>query len=144
VPRRQVAIFRIGCYLAFVAAALHMVGHLQGPQPPANDTERQLIELATTYRIQMPGGGARSYMEFLNGFSLTLALFLATLGGVGLMVARRSSDDPALMLAIARTLAAASVVLLVISLTHFFIIPTICIASFAVCFATASVRPPGV
>lgn len=141
-PRRQLAVLKIGCYLAFLSAALHMAGHLMGPQPPANDTERQLLDLMTTYRFAMPGGSTRSMMEFMNGFSLALALFLSTMGGVGVIVAKRAAEDQVLMLGIARTLAAASAVLLVISLTHFFIVPTICLAACAVCFAMASVRAP--
>lgn len=141
-PRRQLTVFRIGCYLAFLTAALHLVGHLSGPQPPANDTERQIVQLMTDYRFAMPGGGSRSMMDFMNGFSLTFGLFVATMGGVGLIVARRGTDDPVLMLGAARALAGSTAVLLVISLTHFFIVPTICIAAVAVCFAMASVRPP--
>ena len=45
-------------------------------------------------------------------------------------------------LAVARVFALSAAVLLVISLTHFFIIPTICIALVAVCFAIASVAAP--
>ena len=141
-PRRQLTVFRIGCYLAFLTAAFHMVGHLSGPQAPANDTGRQIVQLMTDYRFAMPGGGDRSMMEFMNGFSLTFALFLGTMGGVGLIVARRGADDSTLMLGVARALAGATAVLLVISLTHFFIVPTICVAAVALCFGMASVRPP--
>jgi hypothetical protein len=141
-PRRQEMVFRIGCIAALLTAALHMVGHLLGPQAPANDTERQLLDLMTSYRFALPGGASRSILEFQTGFSLVFALFLATVGGVGLVVRQRASHDPALALAVARVFALSMAVLLVISLTHFFIIPTICIALVAVCFAIASVSAP--
>ena len=140
-PNRQRLVFTIGCYLAFLTAALHMVGHLSGPQAPTNETERQLLELATTYAFPMPAGQTRTMMNFTNGFSLVFSLMLALSGGLGLIVMRRS-DDLTLLLSTARALAGAYVVMLAISLTYFFIIPTICIAAIALCFSMASVRPP--
>jgi hypothetical protein len=141
-PRRQEMVFRIGCIAALLTAALHMVGHLSGPSAPANATERQLLDLMTSYRFPFPGGAHRSLLEFQTGFSLVFALFLATVGGAGLVVRRRAAEDPALVLAVSRVFAMSMAVLLVISLTHFFIIPTMCIALVAVCFAIASVAAP--
>jgi hypothetical protein len=46
------------------------------------------------------------------------------------------------MTGVARVLAGASVVTLVITLTHFFIVPAILMALVAVCFAMASVKAP--
>jgi hypothetical protein len=135
----QPTVLKIACYLAFATSALHMVGHLAGSQaPPANDTERQLLELATNYRFPMPAGQTRSFMEFMNGFSLMFSVFLATTGGLGLMVARRGLADQPLMTAVARMLTAAYAVSTVISITHFFIIPTACLAIVTVAFAWAS------
>jgi len=141
-PHRQVMVFRIGCIAALLTAAVHMVFHLMGPQAPANDTEQQLLDLMTNYKFLLPGGASRSLLEFQTGFSLVFALFLATMGGAGLVVQKRAANDPPLALAVARVFALSSAILLVISLTHFFIIPTICIALVAVCFAIASVAAP--
>lgn len=141
-PRRQLMVFRIGCIAALLTAALHMAGHLAGPPPPANDSERQLLDLATNYKFLWPGGASRSLLDFQSGFSLTFATLLATIGGVGLVVMKRGSSDPLLMLGVARVFALGSAVLLVISLTYFFIIPTTCIALVAVCFAISSVAAP--
>jgi hypothetical protein len=140
-PNRQRIVFTIGCYLAFLTAALHMVGHVSGPQAAANDTERQLLDLMTTYALALPGVEGRTMMDLMNGFSLIFSVMLALSAGLGLIVLRRSDDLPQL-LATARALAAAYGVMLAISLTHFFIIPTICLAAIALCFAMASVRPP--
>jgi hypothetical protein len=79
-------------------------------------------------------------MDFLSGFSLAYSVFLATLAGAGLMIAKRG--DPMLVQAAARVFAAGSVALLVISLTHWFIIPTIFITFFTLCFVLASVPRP--
>ena len=138
-PPRQVFLFKFGCWAAFATAALHLVGHVTGPAAPVNDTERQLAELATTYRYALPGGAERSLMDFLNGFSLMFSLFLATLGALGLVIAKRGRDDEVLIKTAARLLAGVSAVLVVISMTHFFIIPSMCLALMAVSFACASV-----
>jgi hypothetical protein len=139
---RQVWLFKLGCWVAFVTAGVHLTGHVVGPTAPANETERQLTELATTYKFLMPGGWERSLMDFVNGFSLTFSLFLATIGGLGLMVVKRGQGDPVLLMATARTLAVSSLVLLVINLVYFFLIPAAFILVMALCFLLASVSPP--
>ena len=130
--------FKVGCYLAFLTAMLHMVGVLTGPPQPTNDTERQLFDLASTYKMPLPGGPSRSMIEINSGFSLTYALMLALTGGLGLIILRRSAADPLLLRASARALAGGYLVLLAISLTYFFLIPTICTAAIAAAFATAA------
>ena len=141
-PARQLLIFRIGCIAAFVTAAVHLAGHLAGPQAPANDTERELLRLATTYEYTLPGAARRTLMDFVDGFSLTYSVFLALIGGLGYVVQKRSRDDAVLMTAVARALAAGCGVLLVISLAYFFIVPTLFTGLLTVCFAIASVKAP--
>ena len=133
--------FRIGCYLAFFTAALHMVGaHLVPQPPPPDDTARQMQTLMETYKLGLPGAADRTMAELVNGFSLLMSLHFALTGGLGLIVARRAAGDPVLMAAAARALAGAYVIALVISATYFFIIPTLCTAAVAFCFVMASVR----
>jgi hypothetical protein len=142
-PPRQVWLFVFGCWTTIVTALVHVAGHLAGPSAPVNDTERQLTALASTYRFALPGGSNRSLMDFMDGFSLVFALLLATIGGVGLIIRKRASHDAPFMLAVARTFTVSSVALLGISLTKFFIVPTLFIAVMAVCFFCASVQSPG-
>lgn len=141
-PKRQLLVFRIGCIVSVLAAIAHMAGQLAGPQPPANDTERELVRLATTYQFDLPGGSRRALMDFMNGFSLMFAVYTALIGGLGYIVQKRAKGDAVLMLAVARTLAGGCAVLLAISLTHFFIVPTVFIGLMTFCFALASVRGP--
>lgn len=141
-PARQLLVFKIGCIAALLTAMLHMAGHLSGPSAPMNETEVKLMDLATNYKVTFPGGAQRSLMDLQAGFSLSFAVFLATISGTGLVVKRRASGDAVLMLAVARAFAGAGLVLLAISLTYFFIIPTMCIAFVTVCFAIASVASP--
>ena len=132
--------FKVGCYAAVVTALLHMTGVFLEPLP-ANDTERQLHELASTYKFPLPGGPNRTMLEITSGFSLVYALMLALTGGLGLIVSRRAANDDLLFLATARALAGGYLVLLAISVTHFFLVPTACTAVIALSFAiTASGR----
>jgi len=141
-PRRQLAIFVVGCWVALITGAVHLIGHVAGPAPATNETERQLLDLATNYRMMMPGGSARSLMDFLSGFSLSFSVFLALIGGLGLIIQRRGRDDLELMLAVSRALGAAGVVLVIISLTHWFIVPSLMLALMTFCFLFSAVRPP--
>jgi uncharacterized membrane protein len=81
-------------------------------------------------------------MDFVDGYSLVIALLLATMGGVGLLVQKRAREDVLLMSGMARMMAVSSVVLLVISLMKFFIVPTLFIALMVVPFLVASVEAP--
>jgi hypothetical protein len=142
-PRRQLVVFTIGCWVTIATALLHLAGHLSGPAEPLDETGRQMLDLATNYRTPMPGGSSRSLMDFTTGLSLTMSVLLALTGGLGLIIRKRAGDDGPLMIAAARSMAAASVVMVVISLTYWFIVPSVCLAAMAVCFLVASVRPPG-
>jgi hypothetical protein len=142
VPRRQLTIFTIGCWVAIITAAVHMAAHVSGPAEPANDTERRLMELATTHRMSMPGGSERSLMDFMDGFSLAFSVLLVLVGGVGLIVRQRCHKDGAAMMAVSRALAGGGLALVVISLSYWFIVPSMFLALMTFCFAFAAVRPP--
>ena len=78
-------------------------------------------------------------MDITDGFSLSFPLFLATIAGLGFLIARRGVGDPVLMTSATRTLAAFSLVLFVISLWYWFLIPTLFIATVALGFVLAAV-----
>jgi hypothetical protein len=142
VPRRQLIVFTIGCWVAILTAAVHVYGHVSGPTPPANETERQLMNLANNYQMSVPGGAGRSLMDFMNGFSLSFAVFLALIGTLGLMIRKRGHDDGPFMRAVSRALAGGGLVLVVISMTHWFVVPSLFLALMTVCFMLAAVTPP--
>jgi hypothetical protein len=139
---RQRWLFKVGCWTAVVTAAIHLAGQLSGGPPPQNDTERQLNELATTYRFAFPGGAQRSFQDLMTGFSLAFSILLSAMGAIGLMVEKRGQSDQPLMSAVARTMAGTGLVMVVISMYYFFIVPTMCLALITICFALASVTPP--
>jgi hypothetical protein len=138
--RRQLSIFKAGCYIAFFTAALHMVGHFL--VAPNNDAERQLFDHMQTLPLGLPGAPGHTMMDLYKGFSMIYSLMLALTGGLGLIVARRGMQDPTLMLAVARALAGGYLVMTVIGFANFFIIPTALMMAVFVCFALASVRSP--
>ena len=133
---RQKFFLQIGCYLALLAAAIHMVGQISGPQSE-NPVEKQLLDMMRTTKIALPGA-SRTMMELFDGLGLVFVTFLGTAAGIGFIVARRGAADSMLANAIVRTLAVAFVVMTVVSITNFFLIPTACLAAVAVCFVAAS------
>jgi hypothetical protein len=135
--RRQRLCFKAGCWMAFVTAAVHLMGHLAGPQPAANDTERELLRLFEGYRFALPGGSLRSLADFMSGFSLVFSAALAMFGGINLLIARRCADDRPLMAMLTRLDIAFGVTLLAISLTHFFLVPTLFLLVVTILFAAA-------
>jgi hypothetical protein len=139
---RQLVVFRIGCWAAILTAALYTFWHVQGPAAPQSEDHRILMDTAEALQFELPGGGSRSLMEFMRGYGLALILFLVVMGGTGLIVAKRGRSDEVLMTAVARVFAVGSAALLVVSLTHWYIIPTICITFFTLCFAMAAVQRP--
>jgi hypothetical protein len=141
VSKRQRLWFKAGCWAAFVTAAVHLMGHLAGPQSPANETERQLIALFESYRFLLPGGSRRTLAEFMAGFSLMYSVFLAMLGGLNLLVVRRCADDAPLMAMLTRLDVACGVTAIAVSLRHFFIVPTLFVVAVTVCFAAALFGP---
>jgi len=136
---RQLRFFKFGCWAAAITAVVHLVGFVSGGLQAANETEQALLDTARNYQFPLPGGTRRSLMDITDGFSLSFALFLATIAGLGFLIARRGADDPVLMTSATRTLAAFSLVLFVISLWYWFLIPTLFIATVALGFVLAAV-----
>jgi hypothetical protein len=122
--------------MALLTAIVHLVAYLTGPGQPDNETERQLMSLATTYRFPALG---RTLWELLSGFSLIFSVYMATIGGIGLAVARRAADDVPLMNTLSVFYAGSVLTALVISLSYFFSVPTVFIGAVAVCFVAALV-----
>lgn len=140
-PFRQVTLFRIGCWAAIVVALVHLAGHIIGPPSPETEEGQMIADVARNAQFELPGGSRRSLVELLDGLSLAFVALMATLGAAGLMIQKRS-DDAMLLQSVARVFAVCLAGLLVISLTQWFIIPTILIAFVTVAFALASVRQP--
>jgi hypothetical protein len=139
--KQQRVFLSVACWVALLTAGLHMLGHAQGAPVPANDTEATLLKLMSSYKID--AAGTRLTVErLLDGFSLSLSfsLSLAWVGGLGLLVLRRG--DPNLVRGVALVDAILTAVLLAISVTHFPLPPTVCIAVMLIGFVGATIGSP--
>lgn len=118
--RTERVALQVAAWTCLAEAAAHMAGHLSGPQPPANDTERALLKLFSGYRFDLMGS-QRSLEDLMNGFSLVFSLFLATLGALTLLALRRL--EAAGLRAFTWIAVLASGLLLAIGLRYFFLAP---------------------
>jgi FtsH-binding integral membrane protein len=130
--------FRVGAFGAILTAAFHMIGHLQGTPPAANETEKTLWSLLTTYAFDFMGT-KRTVWELYTGFSLSFSVFLAFVGALDLAILRLRRDDEPLMRTVAAINAGMFGVLLAVSVVHFIPPPTICLAVCAIAFAASLV-----
>jgi hypothetical protein len=142
VPPRQLWLFQFGCWVSLATAGLHLAGLVVAPLPGASGPAGDALRAAATAVLVFPDGTERALGDVLVGFSLAYALFIAAVGGVGLAVSRRGRDRMALMADVSRVLALCCLALLLVSLTYFFLIPTLLIAVMLVCFTLAAVRAP--
>ena len=125
-------IFKTGAVLLIVIAAVHSLSLIR-ERTPANDTERQLLELMTNYKFNLMGT-MRSMSELMSGFSL--AFGLAALGFGALDIAVWSERARLLKkVALANSLWLAA--MLVVSRHYFFLVPTSFLALALVIFVFA-------
>ena len=141
-PRRQLWLFKFGCWVACGVAVLQVAGLLVSPLPAPAGGDAEGLRAAAAFRVVFPDGTERPLGDLFVGFSLVYALFAATIGGVGLAADPLGRNDARLMAVIARVQALACLILLLISLTHFFLVPTLLVAVMLVCFTLAAVRAP--
>ena len=115
-----------------VTAAVHSLSLIR-ERTPANDTERQLLELMANYKFNLMGT-MRSMSELMSGFSA--AFGLAALGFGVLDIAVWSERARLLKkVALANSLWLAA--MLVVSLHYFFLVPTLFLALALVVFGFA-------
>lgn len=142
-PPRQVWLFQLGCWVAFATAIVHLVEHVSGLNALSPDTVAGINALRATYVILIPGLHQPTFLSVLNGFSLSLALLLATIGAAGLVVLKYGSAQPLLLRGVARALAIGTGMLLVVSVEGFFSVQTFFMATMALCFALSAVSQEG-
>ena len=120
-------LFRIGALIAAVHGVMHLFRHFGNKGvKPVNGMEFQLQEMMYGYRSTVMGT-MRSQGEIYDGLSLGFAVFMLTLAALGftLPVQRK----PAIVIA------ASLAVMLGLSLTYWFIMPTAFLAVTLLCFA---------
>ncbi len=79
-------LFTAGAVLLLLLGLVHSLSLLEKPIP-ANDTERQLMDLMAHYRFNLMGS-MRSMDNFLRGFSISFMLGVFCVGAIDLVLAR--------------------------------------------------------
>lgn len=130
--------YKIGCYALILTGLLHLSSHFQEPVP-ANDTERQLLELMATYQVDV-GGATITMNGILNGFGLWFSLALLWTGAMSLFLVKQLADRPALVRKIAIVNTGALALGTGLSFIYFFFIPTICLGVALTCFVLGVIR----
>jgi len=112
-------LFKAGGIALLIIGAVHSISFFQ-PLLPANDTEKQLLDLMSNYKFNL-AGSLRSMDNLLTGFSMSFMLAALVLGAFDLLLSGERADllkRATLMniLWLATTTA--------VSLRFFFIVPT--------------------
>lgn len=135
--RPRARLFIAGCVVLALMGIAHLAGSLQQP-PPRDETERQLLDLMTGYRMDLVGT-PRSMMEILKGFSHFFEVAALGMALTGFMLAIGSVRDARVLRRVSIAYVITLGLGLVISLTHWFIIPTSFIGAAMVLFAVSAV-----
>lgn len=121
------ALFRIGALVLALTGLMHLFGYFGSKATkPVNGTEFQLQELLYGHKTNMMGA-MRSQGDIFDGLNLTFAVFMFTLAALGFTI----PVDRKAALVFGVSLA----VMLAISLTYWFTVPTSFLAAGLLCFA---------
>jgi hypothetical protein len=130
-------LFTTGAVILVLLGLVHSLSLIK-PPVPANDTERQLLELMTSYKFNLMGS-VRSLADLERGFSISFMLSVLGLGVLDLLLAR---ERPAQLrrLALINTIWLGAMT--VNSLRYFFLAPTAFLVAALLLFALAWLNPP--
>ena len=130
-------LFKTGAALLLLIGLVHSLSLLE-PMVPKNDTERQLLDLMTSYKFDLMGS-VRSMSNLLRGFSIAFMLGALTLGALGLLLSRERAG---LLKRVALVNAIWLAAMTAVSLHYFFVVPTSFLAATLLIFALAWLRLP--
>lgn len=125
--------FRTGSFVLIATCFIHLIGHFSA-KTPANDTERQLLDLMTGYTMQPVGV---TMMSLHSGFSLFFALFFLMTGELNLWLSRAYKENEGELKKVAVVNIIGLGIGTGISLNYFFFAPTLCIVAAFVCFTVS-------
>jgi hypothetical protein len=118
-----------------------MVAHITGALLVGAGYDPALEVLLPTHVWLVPGLWQPTFAGVLDGFSLTVAMLTATLGAAGLVVMHFGHAEPELTRRLARVFAIGMAMCLIVSVATMFSVETFFVATAAMCFGLASVRP---
>lgn len=130
-------LFTAGAIFLLVLGLVHSLSLFQ-KQVPANNTERQLLDLMSNYKFNVMGS-MRSMDDFLRGFSISFMLACFGLGALDLVLIHERSS---LLKRVALVNIAWLAVMIVVSLNYFFIAPTSFLTLALLIFGAAWLKLP--
>jgi hypothetical protein len=130
-------LFTAGGVALLVLGAIHALS-LFVKMVPANDTERQLLALMSSYKFNLMGS-SRSMENLMRGFSISFMLGAWGLGALDLVLVR---ERLGLLKRVALVNVVWLAVMTAVSMTYFFAAPTFCLTVTLVIFGLAWVQLP--
>lgn len=130
-------LFKAGAAVLILLGLLHSLSLFEKPLP-ANDTERQLLDLVTNYKFNLMGS-ARSMDDLMRGFSIS---FMVAALGFGILDFILSGERAGLLKRVALINAIWLAVMTAVSLRYFFAAPTASLAVALLIFALAWLKLP--
>jgi hypothetical protein len=130
-------LFTTGGVVLLVLGLVHSLS-LFGRPVPANDTERQLLELMSNYKFNVMGS-MRSMDNFMRGFSISFMLGVLCLGALDLALARERAG---LLKRVALIHTIWLAAMTAVGLRYFFVAPTSFLATALLIFALAWLTLP--
>ena len=130
-------LFKAGAVALLILGAVHSISFFQ-KLLPANDTEKQLLDLMSSYAFNLMGS-FRSMAGMLRGFSASFMLAALGFGVIDLMLSRERAG-------LLKRVALINIIWLAamtaVSLRYFFIVPTSFLAATLLIFVLAWLKLP--
>jgi hypothetical protein len=130
-------LFKAGAIAFLILGAVHSISFFQRPLP-ANDTEKQLLDLMSSYTFNLMGS-FRSMAGMLRGFSVSFMLAVLGFGVIDLML---SGERAGLLKRVALINIIWLAAMTAVSLRYFFIVPTSFLATTLLIFILAWLKLP--
>ncbi|HLV86063.1 MAG TPA: hypothetical protein VKV39_03740 [Candidatus Sulfotelmatobacter sp.] len=130
-------LFTAGAVVLILLGLAHSLS-LAEKMSPANETERQLLDLMSNYKFDL-AGSSRSMDNLLRGFSICFIVGVVGLGLLDLAMCRERAE---LVKRLALVNTAWLAVLTAVSLRYFFVIPTTFLLAALILFFLAWLKLP--
>jgi hypothetical protein len=130
-------LFTTGALLLVLLGLAHSLSPFEKPVP-ANETERQLLDLMANYKFNLMGS-VRSMADLLRGFSVTFMLAALGIGALDLLLSRERAG---MLKRVAIINVIWLAVMTAVSLRYFFAAPTSFLGAALLIFALAWLKLP--
>jgi hypothetical protein len=130
-------LFTAGAVWLVLLGLVHSLSLIGSPQP-ANETERQLLDLMSNYKFSLMGS-MRSMDNLVRGFSISFMLGSLALGALDWTLRRERAG---LLKRVAVVNAVWLAAMTLVSLRYFFAVPTSFLAVALLVFTLASIKLP--